>query len=447
MDRSFVTNYREEFAQRAPQLAGADLLWLSHARRDALDQFDTLGFPTPRLEDWKYTNAADVAKHAFKFADTPTNERGEQGWKTRLSLDADGDDFLVFINGMYSPLLSRRRHLPDGIVATNMAHALVAHAKEIEDIFERNAGRAAHGFAALNMAWWSDGAYIALPDGATLDHAVHLVFVCADAELECHVRNLIRVGAGARVRVIEHYLGENDARYFTNAITQIEAASGAAVEHYKVQEEGTRAFHVASIDVQQGQGSRLSSHSFAFGALLSRTDIATRFLGEGCDASLNGLYVANGRQHVDHHTRIDHIKPHGTSREYYKGILDGAARGVFNGKVIVHEGAQKSDAFQSNRNLLLSANAEIDTKPQLEIYADDVKCSHGATVGQLDENQIFYLRSRGMDDVAARNLLTYAFADEIVAQVPVASLRSRLEESLRQKLQLQQTVDLHAEER
>jgi Fe-S cluster assembly protein SufD len=427
MDMQSVSNYREEFAQLAPQFPGAKAKWLRELRLHALENFEATGYPGTRLEDWKYTNVSPIARRAFRFAAPPLED--VQQWTAMLP-DTDGDR-LVFINGKHVPALSHVRPLAAGAIVTNMADAQALHVCQIQEMLT---AEPANGFASLNAAFWRDGAYIALADGITLEQPIHLVFLCTEAGLACNLRNVVRAGAGSRVTVIEHYLGAADDAYFTNAVTHLQCDDGAQVEHYRVQEESPRAFHIASVDVRQECNSSFASRAFAFGAQLSRTDIATGFFGEGCHATLNGLYVASGRQHMDHHTRIDHLHPRGTSREYYKGVLDDAARAVFNGKVLVHMDAQQSDAAQSNRNLLLSADAEIDTKPQLEIYADDVKCIHGATVGQLDENQVFYLRSRGVDDDAARQLLTHAFANEIVAQVGIDSLRQRLELLLRKKL-------------
>ena len=316
----------------------------------------------------------------------------------------------------------------------SLAAALADDADRLEPLLACDVEAFASGFEALNAAFWADGAYLDLASGVAIEEPVHLLFIATEADVETHPRNIIRAAAGSRVCIIEHYVGSDSAAYFTNAVTRIVADRNAVVEHYKLQEEAGRAFHIAALHAQQGPASHFTSHSFALGGALSRNDITTRFDAEGCVATLNGLYVAGGRQHMDHHTCIDHAKPRGTSREVYKGVLDGAARAVFNGKIVVRPDAQKTDAHQSNRNLLLSEHAEVDTKPQLEIYADDVKCSHGATVGQLDENQIFYLRARGMDEAAARSLLTFAFAEEIVRRADIAPLRARLEALLIDRL-------------
>lgn len=424
-------HYRAQFAQLQPRLVGARLPWLQRRRALAFERFAELGLPTLRDEDWKYTSVASLETRAFKFAAASPNgvSAGQVG---ELALAAS--HLLVFVNGRHAPGLSRLGRLPRGAEVGSLAMAVAERPDRFESLLTRDAEAPVNGFAALNAAFWADGAHIELAAGCALDEPIHLLFITTDADLAVQPRNIIRAGAKSRAEVIEHYIGTNDAAYFTNAVTQIQADAGATLIHTKLQQESLRGHHVADIRAEQGQGSRFTSQSFALGGLLSRNDIATRLDAPGCEATLLGLYLASGRQHMDHHTRIDHLRPHGTSREFYKGVLDGAARAVFNGKVIVHADAQKTDAQQSNRNLLLSDHAEVDTKPQLEIYADDVKCSHGATVGQLDAEQIYYLRSRGVDDASARALLTYAFAAEMATRVSCTPLRARLEQLLRGRL-------------
>ena len=424
MNVAVHSHYRDQFERLEPRLAGAKLPWLRNARREAIDRFAELGFPTTRHEDWKYTNVATIEKRAFM---SPIASNGVEAAQVNAHALA-GAHRLVFVNGRYDAALSRVHSLPAGVMVRNLAEALVDDADRLEPLLADDAGGGlATGFDALNAAFWADGAYIDVASGTAIAEPIHLLFIGTQADAGIHVRTIIRCGAGSRVAVVEHYVGLGEIVALTNASTRIEVEQGAQIEHCKLQQESRRAFHVGVIHAQQEQGSRFTSCSFALGAALSRNDITTRFDAEGCDATLNGLYMADGRQHVDHHTCIDHAKPRGVSRELYKGVLDGAARAVFNGKVIVRPNAQQTDAHQSNRNLLLSEGAEVDTKPQLEIYADDVKCSHGATVGQLDENQIFYLRSRGVDDDSARRLLTHAFAEEIVSRCSIAPLRDRLQ--------------------
>jgi len=299
--------------------------------------------------------------------------------------------------------------------------------------FDRTAPYAS-GFAALNAACMTDGACIHLAKGVRLDAPIHLLFIASTPDLAMHTRNVVLAEADSSAVIVEHHMALGTPGYFTNTVTDIVLERGARIEHHKLQQESAAAFHIAAINAELGAGSTFASTAFALGAALARVDIGVGLNGEGAECSLDGLYMADGRRHVDHHTRIDHNQPRGTSRELYKGIVGGAGRAVFNGKIIVHRDAQQSDAAQTNRNLLLSEHAEVDTKPQLEIWADDVKCSHAATIGQLDTAQIFYLRSRGMDDAAARALLTYAFAAEMVQRIELPALRERLDGLLRAKL-------------
>lgn len=280
----------------------------------------------------------------------------------------------------------------------------------------------------------TDGAYLHFGRGKVLDEPVHLLFLSTEADGASHARNLIVAEQGAQATVIEHYAGVDDSVYFTNVVTRIFTDSNAAITHHKLQQESAGAFHFAGIHAVQQRDSRLESHSFSLGGALARNDITTTFDAHGCEATLNGLYLVDGLQHVDNHTRIDHRQPNGTSREHYRGVLGGRSHAVFNGRVIVQPGAQKTNAYQANHNLLLSRDAEVDTKPELEIYADDVKCNHGATVGQLDEAQLFYLRSRGIEEAMARNLLVHAFAHDVIERIRVASLRTRLEQILMARL-------------
>jgi Fe-S cluster assembly protein SufD len=430
--RSPVDLYREQLTRFA-----ADPSWLRRVRERAFERYAGLGLPTLRDEDWKYTNVAALGKRAYTLA---PDARDPAAAARIANLALPGCARLVFVNGRHSPALSDLSglgKLAEGVTVGSLA-ALVLRPQPAESWLNARLSGAAEtlgtAFTALNAALWTDGACIELAPGTALEAPLQLIFLTTRPDLLVSSRNLIHLGAGARAEVIEHHAGVDEAAYFTNAYTEIVLERGAKLTHAKLQEEGRRAWHIADLRTEQGEGSRYASQVFALGAQLARADIATRFEAEGCEAELLGLYLADGRQHLDHHTRIDHARPGGTSRQLYKGVLDGAGRAVFNGKVIVHADAQGSDARQANRNLLLSEQAEVDTKPQLEIYADDVKCSHGATVGQLDPAQIFYLRSRGIDEAASRSLLTHAFAAEVVNQVHLLPLRERLETLLRRRL-------------
>jgi len=423
-------HYLADFERVAGILPGARLPWLARMRTRALEAFAERGFPTRRDEEWKYTSLAAFEKHAFRAAPQAGFDAEAAAMISSFMPEKDAGRLLVFVNGRHVPALSSIARLPEGVVLESLAGMLESMPHALEPYL----ADADSAFGALNTAFMADGAYLHLRRGAALEEALHLLFIATEAGSAIHARNLIVAEEGAQASVIEHYVGLEGRTYFTNAVTRIFAAPNAHVEHHKLQQEAGDAFHVAGIHAIQQRDSRLASHSFTLGGALTRNDIGTAFDASGCEAVLNGLYLAGGHQHVDNHTYIDHRQPHGTSRENYRGVLDGEAHAVFNGKVIVRPGAQKTDAHQINRNLLLSRDAEIDTKPQLEIFADDVKCNHGATVGRLDEGQLFYLRSRGIEEAAARNLLVHAFARDVIERVRIASLRTRLEQILPTRL-------------
>ena len=417
-----------DFARIAIALPGARLPWLARARNAGLERFAQQGYPTARDEEWKYTSVVALEKQAFNATIGNGIDAAAEGLFRSLALDVQPGHLLVFVNGRHAPALSQIGKLPSGVALGSVADALERTPDMLEPYLADAGSQTV--FGALNTAFMADGAWVHVPRGATIDEPVHLLFLTTAAGAAIHPRNVIVAEDGARATVIEHYAGIEDAAYFNNAVTQIFAAGNAVIEHYKLQQESARAFHIAGIHAQQLQASRFESHSVTLGAALARNDITTMFNAAGCDATLNGLYLIGRRQHADNHTCIDHAAPHGTSQEYYRGVLDGAARAVFNGKVIVRPGAQKTNARQANHNLLLSRDAEIDTKPQLEIHADDVQCTHGATIGQLDDTQLFYLRSRGIEEAMARNLLVHAFAYDVIERIRVQSLRGRLEQVL-----------------
>lgn len=426
-------HYLADFARVADTLPGANLPWLGRIRSAALESFAQNGFPTRHDEEWKYTSVAAFEKQAFVAM--PGNRRDGStaaALVNRFALGKAAMHLLVFHNGHYAPELSAPGFLPENATLQSLDDALETTPEALEPYLTSEDQQPA--FGALNTAFMADGAYLHLKRGAVLEAPVHLLFISTEPGGASYPRNVIVAEAGAQVTVIEHYAGIDGAMYFTNAVTRIFAAENAHIEHHKLQQEAPDAFHVAGIHAIQQRNSRLESNSFTLGAALTRNDITTVFDASGCDATLNGLYLVGGRQHVDNHTRIDHRQPNGTSRENYRGVLDGSSHAVFNGKVIVHPGAQKTNAYQANHNLLLSREAEIDTKPQLEIHADDVKCNHGATIGQLDATQLFYLRSRGIEETVARNVLVHAFAHDVIERIRVASLRTRLEEILLARL-------------
>jgi Fe-S cluster assembly protein SufD len=402
-------------------------------RERGFARFGALGFPSLKHEDWKYTNVAPLAGKEFRLPG-PTAPEATTALVAAARLGAGAE--LVFVNGSFAPRLSSGTVLPAGVIAGSLGEALRTHAGLVEPHLGHYAELDDDGLAALNTAFLGDGAFIYVPDGVVVEAPIHCLFVSATANgaTMSHPRNLIIAGSASRVTVIEQYTGADPQAYWTNAVTETALAPGATLVHHRLQRESESAFHIGALAANQTADSQLLSHAVSFGAGLSRTAIATRLDAPGAGCVLNGLYVAAGTQHVDHHTTIDHRQPRGTSRELYKGIMGGRATGVFNGKVFVRIDAQQSDAQQMNKNLLLSDDAQVDTKPQLEILADDVKCSHGATIGQLDDDAVFYLRARGIDEPMARELLIYAFANELIERVAVEPLRAALARELGAKL-------------
>jgi Fe-S cluster assembly protein SufD len=418
--------YRAQF----DQVAQEGPPWLRPIREAAMRRVVEGGFPTTKNEDWHFTNPAPIVDAGFTAmkpalgtltgADVAPFLFGPSGWPT-----------LVFVNGRFAPGLSRVEALPNGVRVLSLASALLEEPSLVERWLTRvaRAEDPALAFAAANAALLRDGAVLHVAPAVEVATPIHLLYL-ADAGAEGGMtapRNLLVVERQATVTVIEQYGATSDARYFTNAVTEAVVGDGATLHHLRLQREGRQAFHVGHVEATQGRESHLFSFSFATGASLSRTNIYTTLAGPGCGATLNGLYMLDGDQTCDHQTRIEHAQLSCYSRELYKGILDGDSHGVFNGKVYVHPVAQKTDGKQTNNTLLLSERARIDTKPQLEIFADDVKCTHGATVGRLDEVMSFYMRSRGVSAERTRRLLTYAFAADVLETIPQVDVRTALE--------------------
>lgn len=406
--------------------------WLDGLREAAARQFASRGFPQTSEEEWRFTNVAPIARVPFRPA-RAEDARQEAGALDATLFPAAGAGRLVFLNGRFAPEFSSP--VP-GITAGSLAEAIGREPDAVSAHLGRHADIAANPFVALNTAFIEDGAWLRVAKNAVPEQPVYLVFVGggSDSPTVCHPRTLVTVGPNAQVTLAEIYIGAGDGVAFTNAVTEIVVAENAVVDHYKVLLEPLEAFHVATMQVWQGRSSNFSSHSFSMGGALVRND-ANSTVEEGGECTLNGLYVAGGTQHIDNHTAIDHAKPHGASHELYKGILDGKASAVFNGKVYVRQDAQKIDAKQTNKNLVLSEDAVINTKPELQIWADDVRCTHGATIGQLDAEAIFYLQSRGIAREDARALLTRAFARDVIDRVKPEPLRHLLERALARRLE------------
>jgi Fe-S cluster assembly protein SufD len=408
--------------------------WLDTIRQCAFQRFEALGFPTTKNEDWHFTSVAPIVEAAYppratpggdvKAADLAPFTFGASDWPT-----------IVFVNGVFAPALSSLDSLPEGVKVYDMASAF----RNGDPVVERNLSKFApyelNTFTALNSAFLSDGAVVRIAKEFEVDRPIHVLFVsdAIAAKTQTNPRTLIIAERHSKATVIESYVTTSEASYFTNAVTEVLLEDGANLSHLKIQRESPRAFHVGTTEAEQKRDSHYQSFSFATGAQLSRTNIYTTLDGEGAGATLNGLYMLDGEQHCDHQTRIEHAQPNCFSRELYKGVLDGASHGVFNGKVYVHPIAQKTDGKQTNNVLLLSERAQVDTKPQLEIFADDVKCTHGATVGRIDETALFYMKSRGVNRELARRLLTYAFAAEVLETIEIDRVRRELEQATLQR--------------
>jgi Fe-S cluster assembly protein SufD len=425
-----IETYLRGFETFSRNGAGAAPPWARSLRLSAITRFEELGFPTTKNEDWHFTSVAPIAERDFAPL-TADSGRVTAAQLEPFTFGASGWHTLVFVNGRFDAARSSTAGLPDGVSVLPLARAY----DELPLLLEQHVGRIAsmdaHTFTALNTAFINDGAVVHVAPDVEVTRPIHLLYVSNEQAVDgiAQPRNLIVLDRFAKATVIESYVtvARGAGAYFTNTVTEATIGDGATLTHLKLQRESAQAYHVGTLDVRQARDSHLVSFSFAIGAALSRTNVYTELRGEGCGATLNGLYLGDDAQTIDHQTRIEHVAPNCYSRELYKGILDGASHGVFNGKVYVHPAAQKTDGKQTNNTLLLSERAQIDTKPQLEIFADDVKCTHGATVGRLDETSLFYMKSRGINARTARELLTYAFAADVLETIELTEVREGLE--------------------
>ncbi len=423
----------ERFDESRPD----DPSWVRAIRQKALARFTALGFPTTRQEEWRFTNVAPIAERAFPLA----VDGGEGLRREHLSAwRFGGADVveIVFVNGRFAPSLSSLDRLPGGLAIRTLVDVLSNGSRRIAGHLAHHASFEDQSFAALNTAFLCDGAVIDLAPNTVVERPVHVVFVAVGGGQVSYPRVLVLAGRNSQLRIVESYVGlarphekapepGTPATSFTNAVTEIVLDDGAVADHYRVQRETGEAFHVSTTQIRLSHSSTFSSHAFTFGGAIVRNDVNVVLAGEGGDAIVNGLYVADGSRLVDNHTFIDHARAHCGSHEVYKGVLAGRARAVFNGKILVRPDAQKTDAKQTNKTLLLSDDAQINTKPQLEIFANDVKCTHGATVGQLSADALFYLQSRGIDRRAGQQMLIRAFAADITSRVRIDALREHLD--------------------
>jgi Fe-S cluster assembly protein SufD len=438
-----TNRYETAFRQARHDPGVNEPSWLQNLRENSFVEFERAGFPDIKQEEWKYTNVTPIAKADFAPV-LISNGTGltKAGSLKPFIYEETAQSTLVFVNGMLRRDLSSLAALPDGVVVLDLREALRGGEYEttLREYLEHPA--LANGFAALNTALFTSGLFLKIPTGVNAETPIHLLFM---GETHAHnpppaafPRVLIVAEENSSATIVESYASpEDDVVYLTNAIVDVSLADGARLEHYKIQRESMGAFHVATTRAELGRNSRYNTTTINFGAALSRHDIRVQMDHEGAECSVDGLYMVDGNQHTDTHSVIDHRQPHCTSHQLYKGILDGKSRAVFNGKVFVRHGAQQTDARQTNKNLLLSTDARVDTKPQLEIFADDVKCTHGAAVGQIDEDEKFYLESRGINPALARNMLTYGFAEEVIEKIEIESIRRELDATVLNRLQIQ----------
>ncbi len=419
-------NYQAAFS--AVRESSPTVPWLELVRSSAIDRFEQLGFPTVHDEEWKYTNLASLAKQSFIPA---TRSETLSGDSARFVYPETATAHLVVVNGFLSEELSVKTGLED-VVAVDLLSAVAdaRYNKIARSYLARNAGYHDKGLAALNTAFVQSGVFLFIPRNVKVKTPIQITFLtdAEQADSASFPRLLVVAEANSSATIIESFVATGEQQYFTNAIAEIVVKDGARLEHYRMQRESREAFHVSLTSAELGRGSSYDTTSINIGARLARHDISVVMDHEGAECWVDGLYLVGANQHSDTHSVIDHKQPHCNSHQLYKGILDDNGRAVFNGKVFVRAGAQKTDALQTNKNLLLSPHARVDTKPQLEIYADDVKCAHGAAVGQLDPEELFYLQARGINPELGRNLLTYGFAEEIIAKIKIDSLRAQLDE-------------------
>ncbi len=437
--RDVKDRYVADFRAFAENGAGAAPAWLKEMREGAIARFAELGFPTTKQEEWRFTSVAPVAETRFALAPPAPDAARPEALQPFLLGAVEGPR-VVFVDGRYAPGLSAIAGLPRGVQVGGLSAAL--RAGPSGELAQRHLARYARwqhsAFAALNTAFLADGAFIYIPADTLVEPPLEVLFLATghggEGPTVSHPRSLIVLERGARAAVVEGYAALADEVYWTNAVTEIVLGEGARAEHYRVQREGGRAYHVATTHSQQGRDSFLGLHVITLGGSLARHDLDTVLDGAGAELVLNGLYLLARTQHADHHTVIEHAQPHCASHEFFNGVLDERAHGVFNGRIIVRPGAQRTDSKQTNNNLLLSPDARADSQPQLEIYADDVKCTHGSTVGPLDQTALYYLRSRGLSPEAARSLLTYGFAAEILGRMERSDVRDRLDRMVRARL-------------
>lgn len=396
-------------------------------REDAINNFCRLGFPTLLDEDWKFTNLAPISRSEFtmceKAGESVTSECIE-----KLSFEPMDSHRLVFVNGKFAEDMSSLKGVQDKVIISSLSEAILSSDGIVSDHLGKLLNTRTEAFNALNTALFQDGMFVYVPSRTVLDVPIHSIYISTGNEQAIvNPRNLIVIGDSCELKIIEHYVSLFEVAYFSNVVSEIFVGENSILEHYMLEFESRQSYNVSTLRVEQKRNSALNSHSVLFGGAIVRNNVHPVLNGQGCNSLINGLYMSNGRQHMDNFMKVEHKSPNCDSRQFYNGVLDDRSRGVFHGRIIVHEGAEKTDAKQSNKNLLLSDTARIDTKPQLEIYNDDVKCTHGATIGQMNEDAIFYLRSRGIFQSEAQAIMLKGFTKENFANMEIDTVRTEME--------------------
>ena len=422
-----LENYLESFSEFEKLAAGHALPWLQKLRRDAFARFCDVGLPSTHDEDWRFTNVSAIGRTPFRLI---RNDRTRLSQQELEPYRVPGIACqLVFVNGRFARELSLLGKLPHGVKVNSLAGEISGNPEAIEPHLGRYLDTRRDAFCALNTAFVEDGAYVSISRGTLVEEPIYLLFVSSgdDTPSMSHPRNLIVAEEDSQATFVEDYVSLDGGTVFCNTVTELVAGDNTVLSHYMIEREHKKAFNISTLRIHQGRSANIVSHSVLLGGALVRNNVHPVLAGEGGECLINGLFIGNGQQHLDNYMLVEHASPRCGSRQFYNGILDGHAHGVFHGRIIVHKDAQKTDAKQTNRNLLLSDGAQIDTKPQLEIYADDVKCTHGATIGQIEGDALFYLRSRGIDEVSARKLLLFAFASECLDRMKQGPVRKHVE--------------------
>ncbi len=405
--------------------------WVADLRREAISGFGELGFPTLSDEEWRFTNLEALRRGSFSIAEDGISD---VSMKTVNSYGFSGLDCLrlVFVNGRFASSLSDAGYTREGIVVKALSEAIREDGDLVKDYLAKYADYEKDAFISLNTSYFEDGVFVYVPDQTVFEKPVHVLHVSTDEgrPLFINPRNLIVIGQSSDAKVIEHYVSLSQSVYFSNVVTEVVCGENANLEHYRLEFESQKAFNFSTLRVNQQKNSNIASHSILYGGAIVRNNVHPVLAGEGCNSDIYGLFMSEGRQHMDNFMRVEHASPHCDSRQFYNGVLDGRSKGVFHGRILVHEGAEKTDAKQTNRNLLLSDTAQIDTKPQLEIYNDDVKCTHGATIGQMDEEALFYLCSRGISMKTAKIIMLRAFTNQTLEHMSIDSVREALENTV-----------------